>query len=67
MDTNVSAPVGAISVAEAGRRIGVGHSTAKALCRSGDLRSFRVGRRRLITYAAIAEYIARREAEATHE
>jgi excisionase family DNA binding protein len=56
--------LGACSVAEAGRLIGVGHSTAKALIREGELRSFRVGRRRLVTYAAIADYIADREAEA---
>uniref|UniRef100_E6PBZ9 Helix-turn-helix domain-containing protein n=1 Tax=mine drainage metagenome TaxID=410659 RepID=E6PBZ9_9ZZZZ len=54
----------AVSVPEAARRIGVGHSTAKMLYKTGELRSFTVGRRRLVTCDAIAEYIARREAEA---
>lgn len=59
--------IGAVSVAEAGRRIGVGHSTAKTLCRTGELRSFTVGRRRLVTYHAIAAYIAGRETNASEE
>jgi excisionase family DNA binding protein len=53
--------IGAVSLPEAGKRIGVSHSKTKELCRSGELRSFRVGRRRLCSYEAIAEYIAKQE------
>ncbi len=61
MSTNAN--VGAVSVAESAKRLGVSHSTAKTLCRVGDLRSFRVGRRRLVSLAAIAEYIEEQEAK----
>lgn len=62
LDTNSSALIGAVSVAEAGRRIGIGHSTAKELCKSGALRSFTVGRRRLVSHDAIADYIRKQGA-----
>lgn len=55
--------IGAVSLPEAGKRIGVSASKTKELCRSGALRSFRVGRRRLITHDAIAEFIAEQEAK----
>lgn len=61
MSTNAN--VGAVSVAESAKRIGVSHSTAKTLCRAGELRSFRVGRRRLVSLAAIAAYIEEQEAK----
>ena len=40
-------------------------STVKALCRSGQLKSIRIGRRRLISYAELARFITAREAEAS--
>jgi excisionase family DNA binding protein len=55
--------IGAVSLPEAGKRIGVSHSKTKELCRSGELRSFRVGRRRLVSHDAIAEFIAKQEAK----
>lgn len=55
--------VSAVSLPKAGRHIGVSHSKVKELCRSGELRSFRVGRRRLVSLDAIREFIAEREAK----
>lgn len=66
-DAGLASNISAVSVFEAARLIGVGHSTTKTLCRNGALRSFTVGRRRLVTLAAIADYIGRREAENIHE
>lgn len=40
-------------------RLGVGRSTVFALMASGELRSVKVSRRRLVSEAAICEYIAR--------
>lgn len=40
-------------------RLSLGRSTVFALIASGDLRSVKVGRRRLVSEAAITEYIAR--------
>lgn len=53
---------GAASLPEAGRRLGVSHSKIKELCKSGELRSFRVGRRRLVSHDAIVDYIRKQEA-----
>jgi excisionase family DNA binding protein len=55
--------VGAVSLPEAGRRLGVSHSKTKELCKNGELRSFRVGRRRLVSHDAIAEFIVKQEAK----
>jgi excisionase family DNA binding protein len=43
-------------------RLGLGRSTVFALLASGQLRSVKVGRRRLIPEAAIVEFIANLEA-----
>ncbi len=54
----------AVSLATAGQLLSIGRSSLKALIASRDVRSFRVGRRRLIRLTDLAEYIARRcEAE----
>jgi excisionase family DNA binding protein len=55
--------IGAVSLREAARRIGVSYSKIKELCRRNELRSFRVDRRRLCSYDAIAEFIAKQEAK----
>lgn len=39
-------------------RLSVGRSTAFALVASGQLRSVRIGRRRLVPVAALDEYVA---------
>lgn len=43
-------------------RLGLGRSTVFALLASGQLRSVKVGRRRLVPEAAIVEFIANLEA-----
>jgi excisionase family DNA binding protein len=48
----------------AGNRLGVGRSTVFELMASGQLRSVKVGRRRLISEAAIVEFIEKLEAGA---
>ena len=47
------------------QRIGVGHDKGYELINKGDLRTFTIGKRRLASRVAQAEFIARREAEAT--
>jgi excisionase family DNA binding protein len=47
-----------LSVEEASRALGVGRSTVYAELGAGRLRSVRVGRRRLIPAAAVAERMA---------
>lgn len=54
---------GAASVQEAARRLGVSHSKVKELCRTGELKSFRIGRRRLVSYDAIVRFITSQEAK----
>ncbi len=39
-------------------RLSIGRSTAFALVASGQLRSVRIGRRRLVPVAALDEYVA---------
>jgi excisionase family DNA binding protein len=56
-----AASVGAISLSEGARRCSVSLSTMKSLCRSGEIRSLRIGRRRVITLQAIADFLAARE------
>jgi len=58
-----AANFGAVSQSKGAQFLGVSLSMIKALCRTGELRSFRVGRRRLITMQAIADYMAARETE----
>lgn len=50
------------AVAAAAERIGMSRSRLYELFAAGELRSVKVGRRRLIPESAIAEYIARVEA-----
>ena len=59
------ASTGAISLAKVAPMLDVSLSTVKALCRSGQLKSIRIGRRRLISYAELARFITAREAEAS--
>lgn len=40
-------------------RLGVGRSTAFALIASGELRSVKIGRRRLVSEAALVDFIAK--------
>ena len=51
----------------AAKRIGIGRATAYLEIRSGRLRSFTIGRRRLISREAQREYILAREAETVRE
>jgi len=46
------------------QRLSVGRSTVFSLIASGELRSVKVGRRRLVTESSLAEFIDRLEAEA---
>ena len=45
-------------------RLGVGRSTVFALIASGELRSVKIGRRRMVSDGAIAEFIAKLESGA---
>ena len=55
----------AFDVLEARRLLGdLSNGKIYELIASGELRSFRVGRRRLVSQRAIAEFIRAREAEA---
>lgn len=47
---------------EVGPLIGLGRSTVFELIATGELRSFTVGRRRLVSAAAIDEFILQRDA-----
>jgi excisionase family DNA binding protein len=55
-----SAPDRLLSVDEAAAMLGLGRSSLYGEIQSGRLRSLRVGRRRLVAAAAIADYIAGR-------
>jgi excisionase family DNA binding protein len=46
------------------KRLGVGRSTVFELIATGELRSVKIGHRRLVSDAAIAEFIARLEGSA---
>ena len=52
------------SVPATAGRLGVSRSTVFELMSSGELRSVKIGHRRLVSDAAIAEFIARLEGEA---
>jgi excisionase family DNA binding protein len=45
-----------LSVEEAARRLGVKRTTLYGLIRGGQVRSHRIGRRRLVSAAAVAEF-----------
>jgi len=48
-----------LSVDEAARHLGIGRSAVYAELAAGRLRSLKIGRRRLVPSAAIAEYVSR--------
>jgi hypothetical protein len=52
---------------DAFKKIGIGRTTGWAEIRSGRLRSFRVGKRRLVPATAISEFIADRLADELEE
>lgn len=54
----------AVSPADAARLIGLGRTRLYEEIRSGKLRSFKLGKRRLIPITALQEWIAARETEA---
>lgn len=47
-----------------GQRLDVGRSTVFALVKSGELRSVKIGNRRLVSESALVEFIDRLEASA---
>lgn len=49
----------AVRIPEAARRVGLGRSTLYEHIASGDLRSFRVGRSRLIRVADLDDWVRR--------
>jgi len=53
-------PPAAMTVADTARHLSIGRTSAFALIRSGDLTSFRVGRKRLITTASIDAFVSKR-------
>ncbi|WP_090363916.1 helix-turn-helix transcriptional regulator [Mycolicibacterium fluoranthenivorans] len=53
-----------LGLTEVKERLGVGRSAVFNLVLSGELRSFKIGNRRLVAEAALVEYINRRDAEA---
>ena len=53
----------AVSVNEAAAMIGLKRDLMFRLVLSGDIRSFKVGSRRLVSVEALRDYIARRTAE----
>ena len=61
-DPRDAAAVRCYSVAEAAEILGLGETRLKELLRTGELRSFKVGSRRLVSARAINEYVERMEA-----
>ena len=57
----------ALSATETAERLGVGRTKVFEEIRSGRLRSFKCGARRLVTPRAIGAWISAREAEAERE
>lgn len=51
-----------VSVEQAAALLGVGRTVAYGLVLGGQLRSVKIGRRRLVIRASIEEYVARLEA-----
>jgi excisionase family DNA binding protein len=50
-------------VGEVAEQLGVGLTTAKALIKSGELRSVKIGRARRVPADALREYVRRLDAE----
>ena len=61
IDINLIRPL-AVSPAQAARLASVGRTTIYAAMKTGALRSSKIGKRRLITIAAIEEWLASMEA-----
>lgn len=61
-EAGARAPDRLLDVESAAGALSIGRSALYSLIGSGELRSIRVGRRRLIPAASIAEYIAERQA-----
>ena len=59
---NHAAQVLAVSPNEAARLCGIGRTTLYAALSSGDLKSVKIGTRRLIRLEAIREWLAQKEA-----
>jgi excisionase family DNA binding protein len=53
-----------ISVEEAAMLLGVGRTVTYRLVLGGELRSVKIGRRRLVVRTSVAEYVARLEESA---
>ena len=58
----LKAPVGAFSIPEFAQTYRLGRSTVYELIDSGELKSFHVGRRRLVSFAAAQEWQQKLEA-----
>lgn len=58
-------PVGAFSIPEFAEAFKIGRSTVYELIDAGQLKSFHVGRRRLISFSAAMEWQRKREAAET--
>lgn len=54
----------AVTIRDAGRLLSLGRTSVYELLESGVLSSFRVGRRRLVTYESIARLVASHAGEA---
>lgn len=54
----------AIGIEEAARRVGVGRSFLWSVVRRGELKSYRLGRRRLVRLVDLDRWIRRHEARA---
>jgi excisionase family DNA binding protein len=52
-----------VDVREAAARLGLGYVKTYELITSGELRTIRVGKRRLVPVAALAEWVAAKVAE----
>lgn len=64
---NSRAQAGATSPRGAAALLGVSHTVLYRELAAGRLKSFKLGRRRLISHRAIAEFIDQREAETAAE
>jgi excisionase family DNA binding protein len=53
----------AYSIREVESAVGISHSTAYQLIGSGELKTFQIGRRRLVSADALREFIQAREAQ----
>ncbi|MCR9061807.1 MAG: helix-turn-helix domain-containing protein [Rhodobacteraceae bacterium] len=57
----------AVSPAEAARMAGIGRTTLYAALGSGDLRSFKIGKRRLISVDALKQWLSAAESASSGE